>query len=222
MTNHALTQHSNQPFKAGNETTTQKLVIGMTGGIGSGKTAASDWFATQGIDIIDADVIAHQIVQKNSPTLQKIADKFGDWVFDDNKELNRPALREHVFNNSSALINLEAITHPAIREEAKRQLLAATSPYVIISAPLLLEASEAGLANLCERILVIDAPEELQLARASKRDGLTSEKIQSIMANQLPRAKRCAEANDVVVNDGTLEDLYANLKPLHEQYLAMV
>lgn len=222
MTNPTLKNLNNPPSSNDDATSSSKLIIGMTGGIGSGKTAASDWFASQGINIVDADVIAHQIVQKNSPTLQKIADKFGDWVLDGNKELNRPALREHVFNSSSALINLEAITHPAIREEAKRQLLAATSPYVIISAPLLLEASEAGLANLCERILVIDAPEELQLARASMRDGLTPEKIQSIMANQLPRAKRCAEANDVVVNDGTLEDLYANLKPLHEQYLAMV
>lgn len=206
---------------AGQGNAKNKLVVGMTGGIGSGKTAASDWFAKQGVDVIDADVIAHQIVTKNSPTLQKIADKFGDWVLDKNAELDRKAMREHVFNHSSALIDLEAITHPAIREQAKQQLEQANSAYVLLSAPLLLEASEAGLVNLCQRILVIDAPESVQVARASQRDGLSAQKIESIMENQLSREARREQADDMVVNDGTLEALYAKLKPLHEQYLQM-
>ncbi|WP_434352897.1 dephospho-CoA kinase [Psychrobacter sp. HD31] len=204
---------------------TKKLIIGLTGGIGSGKTAATDWFAQQGIKIVDADVIAHQIVAKGSPTLQKIAAAFGKQVLTESGELNRQAMRELVFNSKHAaknLAELEAITHPAIREQAKTELQQAGSAYVIMSAPLLLESQEAGLASLCNRVVVIDVPEKLQIERASKRDGLTEEKIKAVMAKQLSRKARLAQADDVVVNDGTLEDLYARLKPLHEQYLQIV
>ena len=147
-----------QPHQAKSKT----LVIGLTGGIGSGKSAASDWFAQQGIDIIDADVIAHQVVAKGSATLRKIKRKFGDWVLKADGEMDRAAVRTHVFTHPEALIELEAITHPAIREAAKLQLAASTSPYVVLSAPLLIEGAEAGLANLCHRILVMDATEDTQ------------------------------------------------------------
>lgn len=200
------------------------FVVGLTGGIGSGKTQASDWFAKQGITIIDADVIAREVVQAGSPTLQKIVDKFGDWVLDDSNnggEMNRRAMREYVFGRPQALMDLEQITHPAIRETAKEYLENAKSAYVIIVAPLLLEGSEAGLVNLCNRILVIDTSEALQLARASQRDGQTKERIEHIMANQLSRQERLSKADDVVENVGSLEDLYQQLKPLHEQYLKM-
>lgn len=200
------------------------FVVGLTGGIGSGKTQASDWFAKQGITIIDADVIAREVVQAGSPTLQKIVDKFGDWVLDDSNnggEMNRQAMREYVFGRPQALMDLEQITHPAIRETAKERLENAKSAYVIIVAPLLLEGSEAGLVNLCNRILVIDTSEALQLARASQRDGQTKERIEHIMANQLSRQERLSKADDVVENVGSLEDLYQQLKPLHEQYLKM-
>lgn len=200
------------------------FVVGLTGGIGSGKTQASDWFAKQGITIIDADVIAREVVQAGSSTLQKIVDKFGDWVLDDSNnggEMNRRAMREYVFGRPQALMDLEQITHPAIRETAKERLENAKSAYVIIVAPLLLEGSEAGLVNLCNRILVIDTSEALQLARASQRDGQTKERIEHIMANQLSRQERLSKADDVVENVGSLEDLYQQLKPLHEQYLKM-
>lgn len=200
------------------------FVVGLTGGIGSGKTQASDWFAKQGITIIDADIIAREVVQAGSPTLQKIVDKFGDWVLDDSNnggEMNRQAMREYVFGRPQALMDLEQITHPAIRETAKERLENAKSAYVIIVAPLLLEGSEAGLVNLCNRILVIDTSEALQLARASQRDGQTKERIEHIMANQLSRQERLSKADDVVENVGSLEDLYQQLKPLHEQYLKM-
>lgn len=200
------------------------FVVGLTGGIGSGKTQASDWFAKQGITIIDADIIAREVVQAGSPTLQKIVDKFGDWVLDDSNnggEMNRRAMREYVFGRPQALMDLEQITHPAIRETAKEYLENAKSAYVIIVAPLLLEGSEAGLVNLCNRILVIDTSEALQLARASQRDGQTKERIEHIMANQLSRQERLSKADDVVENVGSLEDLYQQLKPLHEQYLKM-
>ncbi|WP_350657165.1 dephospho-CoA kinase [Psychrobacter sp. S1-30-MNA-CIBAN-0213] len=197
------------------------LVIGLTGGIGSGKSAASDWFAAQGIDIIDADVIAHEVVAKGSPTLYKIQKKLGDWVVDAEGNMDRAAVRTHVFANPAALIKLEEITHPAIRETAKKQLAASTSPYIILSAPLLIEAAEAGLANLCQRILVIDANEDTQLARASLRDEQSMIKIKAIMANQLDRTERNRHADDLVVNEEDLASLHQQLEPLHQNYLKL-
>ena len=198
-----------------------KVVIGLTGGIGSGKSAASAWFANQGITVIDADVIAHAVVAKGSPTLAKIQRKLGDWVLLPSGEMDRAAVRAHVFNHPDALMALEAITHPAIREAAKQQLAGSHSPYSILVAPLLIEAAEAGLANLCQRILVIDATEKTQLARASLRDDQSMAKIKNIMANQLARSERNRHADDVVCNESDLEALYAQLEPLHAQYLSL-
>ena len=197
------------------------LVVGLTGGIGSGKSAASDWFAQQGIDIIDADVIAHQVVVKGSSTLRKIQRKFGDWVLNADGDMDRAAVRTHVFTYPDALIELEAITHPAIREAAKLQLAESTSPYVVLSAPLLIEAAEAGLANLCQRILVMDATENTQLVRASQRDALSVQKIKAIMVNQLSREERNRHADDVVLNESDLAALYLQLEPLHQDYLKL-
>ena len=197
------------------------LVVGLTGGIGSGKSAASDWFAQQGIDIIDADVIAHEVVVKGSSTLRKIQRKFGDWVLNADGDMDRAAVRTHVFTYPDALIELEAITHPAIREAAKLQLAESTSPYVVLSAPLLIEAAEAGLANLCQRILVMDATEDTQLARASQRDALSVQKIKAIMVNQLSREQRNRHADDVVLNESDLAALYVQLEPLHQDYLKL-
>ncbi|MCD1278731.1 MULTISPECIES: dephospho-CoA kinase [Psychrobacter] len=197
------------------------LVVGLTGGIGSGKSAASAWFAEQGIDIIDADVIAHEIVAKGSPTLRKIQRKFGDWVLNGDGSMNRAAVRTHVFTHPEALIELEAITHPAIRETAKSQLAASTSPYVVLSAPLLIEAAEAGLANLCQRILVMDATEDTQLARASQRDEQSVQKIKAIMVNQLSREERNRHADNVILNESDLDALYLQLEPLHQEYLIL-
>lgn len=197
------------------------FVVGLTGGIGSGKTQASDWFATQGITIIDADLLAREVVKKDSQGLAQIADKFGNWVIDEHGELNRAALREFVFTHPQALIDLEQITHPAIRNLAKDLLAKATSPYTILVAPLLLEGSEAGLANLCQRILVVDVDEQTQRLRASKRDGQTPEKIDKIMANQLSREQRLKHATDVVDNNGSIEQLYQQLEKLHQEFLNM-
>jgi len=193
----------------------------LTGGIGSGKSATSDWFAAKGIDIIDADVIAHEVVAKGSATLRKIQKKFGDWVINGKGEMDRAAVRTHVFTHPEALIELESITHPAIREAAKEQLAASTSEYIILSAPLLIEAAEAGLANLCQRILVVDASEGTQLERASLRDAQSVPKIRAIMANQLSREARNSHADDVVVNDGDIAALHLQLEPLHQTYLAL-
>lgn len=197
------------------------LVIGLTGGIGSGKSQVSDWFANQGIDIIDADILAREVVAKDSETLKKIINRFGDWVLNEKGELNRQKLREYVFTRADALMDLEQITHPAIRELAKERLAKSKSTYVILVAPLLLEGLEAGLANLCSRILVIDTNEKMQIQRASMRDGQTIEHIRHIMLNQFSRTERLAKAHDVINNNGTLEELYAQTAILHEAYLKM-
>lgn len=197
------------------------FVVGLTGGIGSGKSQVSRWFEQQGITVIDADVLARDVVAKGSSTLNKVVKKFGDWVLDESGELDRRAMREYVFARPQALMDLEQITHPAIRQRARDLLAQSTSAYTLIVAPLLLEGSEAGLANLCQRILVVDSEEALQLARASQRDGQTREKIEKIMANQLTRADRVSRAHDVVTNNGTLEALHAQLIPLHDLYLSL-
>ncbi|MBE0406364.1 dephospho-CoA kinase [Psychrobacter sp. AOP22-C1-22] len=211
--------YSHQPQTP--EPRSKTLVVGLTGGIGSGKSAASDWFAQQGINIIDADIIAHEVVAKGSATLRKIQRKFGDWVLNANGEMDRAAVRTHVFAHPEALIELESITHPAIREAAKIQLAQSTSSYVVLSAPLLIEAAEAGLANLCQRILVIDAAEDTQLARASQRDEQSVQKIKAIMVNQLSREERNRHADDVVLNESDLTALYLQLKPLHQDYITL-
>ncbi|WP_201580670.1 dephospho-CoA kinase [Psychrobacter glacincola] len=219
MSKQASSPYSHKPQTPQKKSKT--LVVGLTGGIGSGKSAASAWFAEQGIDIIDADVIAHEIVAKGSATLQKIQKKFGEWVLNSDGSMDRVAVRTHVFSHPEALIELEAITHPAIREAAKAQLVTSTSPYVILSAPLLIEAAEAGLANLCQRILVMDASEDTQVARASQRDEQSIQKIKAIMVNQLSREERNRHADDVVLNESDLAALYVQLAPLHQEYLKL-
>ena len=212
---------SSSPYSHHPQTKSKRLIVGLTGGIGSGKSAASDWFAKQGIDVVDADAIAHEVVAKGSATLHKIQKKFGDWILNNDGSMDRTAVRTHVFTYPEALIELEAITHPAIREAAKTQLAASTSPYIILSAPLLIEAAEAGLANLCQRVLVMDATEDTQLARASQRDNQSTQKIKAIMSNQLSREVRNRHADDVVLNESDLAALYSQLEPLHQEYLIL-
>lgn len=216
----SLTNHMTRPQTI-NRSKSKKLIVGLTGGIGSGKSATSAWFAAQGIDIIDADIIAHQVVAKGSDSLRKIQKKFGDWAINAAGEMDRAAVRTHVFTYPDALIELESITHPAIREAAKEQLATSTSDYVVLAAPLLIEAAEAGLANLCQRILVIDASEDTQLARASLRDAQSIPKIKAIMANQLSREERNSHADDVVINENDLAALHQQLEPLHRNYLTL-
>jgi dephospho-CoA kinase len=195
-----------------------KLIIGLTGGIGSGKTAASDWFSNQGIIIVDADLVARVVVEPGQPALTEIQQQFGDWVLQEDGQLNRAALRQHIFEHPEARQALEAITHPKIRQEIIRQLNAATSIYVILVSPLLLESNQH---QLVERVLLVDVPEHLQLSRASLRDTQSLDAIAKIMAVQMPRIQRQTHADDIVVNDGDLEHLYRQLEPLHQKYMAL-
>ncbi len=193
-----------------------RFVLGLTGGIGSGKSAASAWFEAQGIVVIDADVVAREVVEKGQPALQQIQQHFGDWVLLENGELDRRALREHIFKEPSARQALEKITHPAIRESIIRQLDAADSPYVVLVSPLLFETNQH---QLTQHTLLIDATETLQIHRASQRDGQTVEQIHKIIQAQMPRAEKQRLANDIVLNDGHLDHLYNKLEVLHQQYL---
>jgi len=193
-------------------------VLGVTGGIGSGKSAATDHFQRLGITVVDADLAARVIVEPGRPALTAIAAHFGDHVIDDAGRLRRPVLREIVFADPAQRRALEEITHPAIHAELVRQLSAATSPYVILASPLLWESGQASLAT---RTLLIDAPEDMQLARASARDGVSREQISAIMRAQWSRQQRQAKADDVLVNDGLLEHLQARVEALHLGYLAM-
>jgi len=192
------------------------FILGLTGGIGSGKSAASQWFETQGIQVVDADIVAREIVEKGQPALTQIKKAFGDWVLLENGELNRRALREHIFKEPSARQQLEQITHPAIRSAIVEQLNHATSPYVILVSPLLFETSQHQLTH---RTLLIDASEDLQILRASQRDEQSIDQIQKIIAAQMPRIKKQEMADDIVLNDGHIEHLYTKLETLHQQYL---
>lgn len=195
-----------------------KFVLGLTGGIGSGKSAASQWFEAQGIAVVDADIVAREVVDIGQPALQQIREAFGDWVLLKDGSLNRRVLREHIFQSPEARKTLENITHPAIRTSIIQQLHAAQSPYAILVSPLLFETNQH---ELTQHTLLIDAAIELQIQRASQRDGQNVEQIQKIIAAQMPREQKCAMADDIVLNDGELEHLYAHLTPLHEKYLKM-
>ena len=194
------------------------LIVGLTGGIGSGKSAASQWFETQGINVVDADIVAREIVEKGQPALAQIQSAFGDWVLLESGELNRKALREHIFQHPSARQQLEDITHPAIRQFIIVQLEQANSPYVILVSPLLFETNQHLLT---QRTLLIDASIELQIQRASQRDGQSVEQIENIIQAQMPRDRKLDLADEIAINDGHLEHLYTQLQKLHLHYLEL-
>ena len=194
------------------------LIVGLTGGIGSGKSAASQWFETQGINVVDADIAAREIVEKGQPALAQIQSAFGDWVLLESGELNRKALREHIFQHPFARQQIEEITHPAIRQSIIVQLEQANSPYVILVSPLLFETNQHLLT---QRTLLIDASIELQIQRASQRDGQSVEQIENIIQAQMPRDRKLDLADDIAINDGHLEHLYTQLQKLHLHYLEL-
>ena len=195
-----------------------KFILGLTGGIGSGKSAASQWFEAQGITVVDADVVAREVVEIGQPALTQIQQAFGDWVLLADGSLNRRALREYIFQSPEARKTLESITHPAIRTSIIQQLHAAQSPYAILVSPLLFETNQH---ELTQHTLLIDATIELQIERASQRDGQNIEQIRNIIAAQMSREQKQTMADDIVLNDGHLDHLYAHLRLLHQKYLNM-
>lgn len=193
-----------------------KMIVGLTGGIGSGKSEVSRRFELLGITVIDADIIAREVVARGSEALTAIRAHFGQQILNHDKTLNRGKLRELIFENSEEKNWLENLLHPVIRTETIAQLEGSKSPYTILSSPLLLETTQH---ELVDRILVIDANEDLQLARASARDANNAEQIKKIMATQMQRSERCAQADDIIHNHGNLQELDVQIKDLHNYYL---
>ncbi|MGL4715643.1 MAG: dephospho-CoA kinase [Aeromonas sp.] len=192
-------------------------VVAITGGIGSGKTTIANQFAALGIDVVDADVIAREVVAPGTPALTAIADHFGAGVIDPAGQLDRRALRERVFSEPKAKEWLNALLHPLIRHQMQRQCAAARSPYCLLVVPLLVENQLTGLA---QRVLVIDVDEATQLARTCRRDGVSAEQAHAIMAAQASRAERLAVADDVIDNQhGSEMAIKARILALHQTYL---
>lgn len=194
------------------------LVVGLTGGIGSGKTAASEHFKSLGITIVDADEVSRQVVEPGTPALSQIAEHFGERVLNTDQSLDRRALRDIVFNHPDEKKWLEQLLHPLIGMETFRQLQASQSAYTIFVSPLLIEI---GQDKMTQRILVVDAPESEQVSRTIKRDDTDAESVKSIMQSQASRALRLEKADDVLLNDGSLENLKEKVEALHRIYLEM-
>ena len=197
-------------------------VVGLTGGIGSGKSTIAELFAELGVPIIDADLVARQVVEKGSPLLAEIAAHFGPEILLEDGALNRAALREKVFNHESEKQWLNQLLHPAIRHEMLRQLAAQQAPYCIFMVPLLIENN---LTALCQRVLVVDVSEQTQMTRASQRDNNQLALIKNIMQSQVSRSERLQHADDVINNDADLSESLPQLKQkvldLHHLYLQL-
>ena len=194
------------------------LCIGLTGGIGSGKTTATEMFAELGVPCIDADDVSRQAVARGAEALQEIAKQFGTEVLDENGELNRRKMREIVFSDDNAREKLEAIIHPRVYERINEFLDGVSFPYCIISSPLLIE-KRSHYAH--DRVLVVDLPESLQVERASKRDEQSEAEIAKIIHSQIPREQRLQAADDVISNDGDVSHLRTQVHSLHKQYLEL-
>jgi len=198
------------------------FVVGLTGGIGSGKSAVADLFAERGITIVDTDAIAHALTAQGGAAMPAICAEFGAEMANPEGALDRAAMRALVFADASARKRLEAILHPMIRGESERQLAAgaaAGSPYAILMVPLLVESGD--YRKRVQRVAVVDCAEATQIARVMNRNGLAREVIQGILAAQATRAERLAAADDVIDNDGTLAALPPQIERLHRHYLAL-
>jgi dephospho-CoA kinase len=191
------------------------MIVGLTGGIGSGKSAATDRFARHGVPVVDADVVSRQVVERGMPALSTIAAHFGERVLLTDGHLDRPALREIIFHDPAGRHWLEALLHPLIRDEVTRQLQESDACYTILSSPLLLES---GQDHLVDRVLVIDVPESVQRERTITRDNCSQETVQAIMDTQMSRSHRLSQATDVIVNDGDLTRLHEAVDQQHEYY----
>lgn len=193
------------------------LIVGITGGIGSGKSAVTACFENLGIVVVDADLVSRLIVEPGRPALSAIARRFGASVLLADGSLDRAALRQRIFTEPDQRRWLEQLTHPLIGAEIQAQLQASTSAYTIVSSPLLLETSQK---DLCDITVVVDVAEEVQLRRTMSRDGNSEEQVRNIMAAQMQRQQRLALADEILRNDSTLGDLQRAVADLHQKFLA--
>lgn len=191
-------------------------VVGLTGGIGSGKSAVGNCFRHLGIKVVDADQISRRVVERGMPALDRIAEHFGPGLLLPDGSLNRAALRERIFKSEPERLWLEGLLHPLIREMTATELDAAASPYAILESPLLLEMGQKATVD---RVLVVDVPVDIQVARATLRDSNSESQIRAIIAAQISREKRLALADDIIDNTCPLEELPGRVAQLHQLYL---
>lgn len=195
------------------------FVVGMTGGIGSGKSTVADAFAALGVPVIDTDIIARELTAPGGVALQAIRAAFGETLMQADGTLDRVALRRRVFADAAARHQLEAILHPAIRQRVEQTLAHLTARYALLVVPLLVETG--AYRDVLNRILVVDCPEEIQIARVMSRSGLARDEAKAILAVQAMRAERLAVADDVILNTASIEDLNAKVVDLHQGYLEL-
>ena len=193
------------------------FVVGLTGGIGSGKSAAASEFERLGAVLVDTDAIAHELTQPGGPAISEVERSFGPDVIGPSGAMDRKRMRERVFADPVARKALEALLHPLIREESRARIAAAQGPYVIHVVPLLIES--ADYRSRVDRVLVIDSPEELQVERVRARSGLSADEVRAIVASQATRAARLAAADDVIENRGTIDALRKQVAAFHQKYL---
>lgn len=192
------------------------LVIGVTGGIGSGKTTVAQLFSSLGVPVIDADDLAREVVKPGRVAHEAIVRRFGPAILTPSGELNRRELRERVFSDPANRAHIEEIVHPQVYAELARRLDQIDAPYAIVVVPLLLET---GGRDLVDRVLVVDTAEETQIERTNRRDGTTRATIEKILAAQLDRQSRLSAADDVIENNASIESLEEAVRALHRQYL---
>jgi len=200
-------------------TARRPYVVGLTGGIGSGKSAAADEFARLGAAVVDTDLIAHRLTGPGGAALPAIQRLFGEGFVLPSGAMDRKRMRERVFADAAARKSLESVLHPMIREESERQIAAAGGQYVVHVVPLLVESGD--FRRRVDRVLVVDCPEATQIARVRARSGLSGDEALAIVQSQASRAERLAAADDVIDNGGTLEDLRRQVAALHAKYVAM-
>jgi dephospho-CoA kinase len=195
--------------------------VGLTGGIGSGKSAAADLFGELGATVVDTDAIAHELTASHGAAIPALRKLFGAEAIGPDGALDRKRMRDHVFADPEAKRKLERLLHPMIREESQRRIAAAerekAGPYVVLVVPLLIES--ADYRSRVDRVLVVDAPEETQIARVRARSNLSEDEVRSIMRSQVSRAERLAAADDVIDNAGARDALRKQVAALHQKYL---
>lgn len=194
-----------------------QLVIGLTGGIGSGKTTVANLFASYKVKIIDADIVARQIVAPHSQALKQIVDCFGSHLLQADQSLNRSQLRQLVFSDPAAKKKLEAITHPLIFKQILQQLATSDSIYTILVVPLLIESKK--YQQIVDRVLVVDAPPKLQISRVKKRDNSSEQQVKNIINSQIQRQQRLKQADDIILNAADVAHLTTEVAKLHHFYL---
>lgn len=194
-------------------------VVGLTGGIGSGKSLVADLFVEQGGGVVDTDAIAHELTGPGGAAMPALAAAFGAGVLRPDGALDRAVMRRLVFADASAKTRLEGVLHPLIRQLSAERCRAASAPYVILAVPLLVESG--SYRERCDRIVVVDCPEDLQIERVMARNGLPRDEVLAIMAAQASRAERLAVADDVVVNDGERTKVHDQVAALHRKYLEL-